>query len=186
MHNNSLVFKLSSELADVAWEAAQAANTAHTYLQQEEERFAQLLDQDTAKYKSLMAELADVTLQAAEVKVEIARVNFNCLLEMAGVVTQLPYHPNKRENIEGTNSTEIGFGEWLGEQVAHTGVTQRQIAAKAGVSESYLSGLKQGKRGTPSQKVMISIAKALAEISGIDESGLVDEVYKSFGPTRYP
>lgn len=41
------------------------------------------------------------------------------------------------------------FGERLRELRAASGMTQKQMAAKIGVSPAYLSALEHGKRGTP-------------------------------------
>jgi hypothetical protein len=64
----------------------------------------------------------------------------------------------------------------LGEWIDRLGVRQREVAASAGIAEPYLTLLiRRGSERKPSAEVMIRIAEAMTEISGV--AVLVDDLY---------
>lgn len=53
------------------------------------------------------------------------------------------------------------FGQWLRELRKAQGMTQRELAQKAGISFTYVSKLETGIMSPPREKVILSLAKAL-------------------------
>jgi transcriptional regulator with XRE-family HTH domain len=63
--------------------------------------------------------------------------------------------------------TATTFSQWVERQFADTDVYAKDIAARADLSQGYLSGLRTGKRPNPVPEVAARIATAFAEERGL-------------------
>ena len=64
----------------------------------------------------------------------------------------------------------INFSTWLQTQFAGGDVSAKAVANRAGISQSYLSGLRSGIRERPSIEIAERLAEAFAELRGLEDS----------------
>lgn len=65
-----------------------------------------------------------------------------------------------------TSEPSRGFSEWLERCLAEAGLDPKEAAARAGITQSYLSMLKTGRRTRPSAEKVVSLASVLGADPG--------------------
>src|SRR5215211_6433396 len=79
--------------------------------------------------------------------------------------------------------TETGFGDLLRRHRLAAGLTQEELAERAGVSTRGISDLERGARGLPRQDTLQLLLQAL-ELSIADRAALVAAARRRIAPTR--
>lgn len=78
-----------------------------------------------------------------------------------------------------------GFGEMLRAQRKARGLTQAQLAARAGCNKSYLSAIERGERGPPADDLVTRLEASLALETGVlarvGAAQRLDEILRSSG-----
>src|SRR6188472_1815218 len=81
--------------------------------------------------------------------------------------TRLPRRGEGRRRVRTANrAPNNALGDWIKEMRATQGISQRELADRAGLSRSYLCDIEHGRTGNPSFEYLDSIAIAL----GVDRT----------------
>ncbi len=88
---------------------------------------------------------------------------------------------------EVSPKTEIDFGEWLRAERARAGLTQAELAKKAGISQLTISFIETGKTESPQRATVEAVEKVLGKLptklqSEITEESKLEGIGQYLGP----
>jgi transcriptional regulator with XRE-family HTH domain len=139
-------------------------------------------------YAKLLKELRDkLSLTQAEAgeKLQITQAYVSTI--EAGGYTPSAKVAEKIMELSGASPERVNFAEWLREQRKKAGLTQEQLAEKAGISQLTISFIETGKTESPQKATVDAVEKVLGKLPGKIQSEIAEEAkVEGIGEYRGP